>query len=156
MNYYFPIVSVDGMWNMILSISDHCPFTYFLNIERLPLFWCRQFIPISKYCKCFRNTPICLDVIYVFHFPFNQKTACKCIILTSMAGSAAEVASRYIQSGLQDQKSVIFSHSVISLNQFLKHSKNTAYIFLTSRNHVKIFLSQNITHIFKERYIVKI
>ena len=50
------------------------------------------------------------------------------------------------QSGPQDQKSVIFSHSVISLNQLPKNSKNTAYIFLTFRNHVKIFLSQNILH----------
>ena len=48
------------------------------------------------------------------------------------------------QSGPQDQKSVIFSHSVISLNQVLQNSKNTANIFLTFRNHVKIFLSRNI------------
>ena len=48
------------------------------------------------------------------------------------------------QSRPQDQKSVIFSHSVISLNQLLQNSKNTANIFLTLRNHVKIFLSQNI------------
>ena len=51
------------------------------------------------------------------------------------------------QSGAQDQKSVTFSHRVISLNQLLQHSKNTAYIFLTFRNHVKIFLSQNILHV---------
>ena len=51
---------------------------------------------------------------------------------------------KYKQSGPQHQKSVIFSHSVISLNQLLKNSKITAYIFLTLRNHVKIFLSQNI------------
>ena len=50
------------------------------------------------------------------------------------------------QSGQQDQKSVTFSHSVISLNQLLQNSINTAYIFLTFRNHVKIFLSQNILH----------
>ena len=31
-----------------------------------------------------------------------------------------------IQSGPQDQKSVIFSHRVISLNQLLQISKNTA------------------------------
>ena len=49
-----------------------------------------------------------------------------------------------LHSGPQDQKSVIFSHSVISLNQLLQHSKNTANIFLTFRNHVEIFLSQNI------------
>ena len=48
------------------------------------------------------------------------------------------------QSGPQDQKSVTFSHSVISLNQLLQNSKNTAYIFLTFRNHVKLFLSRNI------------
>ena len=48
------------------------------------------------------------------------------------------------QSVPQDQKSVTFSHSVISLNQLLQNSKNTAYIFLTFRNHIKIFLSQNI------------
>ena len=53
-----------------------------------------------------------------------------------------------VQSGPQDQKSVTFSHSVISLNQLLKNSKNTANIFLTFRNHVKIFLSQNIMHNF--------
>ena len=51
-----------------------------------------------------------------------------------------------IQSGPQDRKSVTFSHSVISLNQLLKNFKNTANIFLTFRNHVKIFLSQNILH----------
>ena len=52
----------------------------------------------------------------------------------------------HIQSGPQDQKSVTFSHSVISLNQLLKNSKNTANIFLIFRNHVKIFLSQNSLH----------
>ena len=52
------------------------------------------------------------------------------------------------QSGPQDQKSVIFSHSVISLNQLLKNSKNTANIFLNFRNHVKMFLSPNIMHNF--------
>ena len=51
-----------------------------------------------------------------------------------------------LQSVPQDQKSVTFSHSVISLNQLLQNSKNTAYIFLTFRNHVKIFLPQNILH----------
>ena len=51
---------------------------------------------------------------------------------------------QHFQSGPQDQKSVIFSHSVISLNQLLQNSKNTANIFLTFRNHVKIFLSQYI------------
>ena len=35
-----------------------------------------------------------------------------------------------IQSGPQDQKSVTFSHSVISLNQLLQNSKNIANIFL--------------------------
>ena len=55
----------------------------------------------------------------------------------------------YIQSGPQDQKRVIFLHSVISLNQLLQNSKNTANIFLTFRNHVKIFLSQNIMQNFK-------
>ena len=50
------------------------------------------------------------------------------------------------QSGPQDQKSVTFLHSVISLNQLLQNSKNTAYVFLSFRNHVKIFLSQNILH----------
>ena len=39
------------------------------------------------------------------------------------------------QSGPQDQKSVIFS-------------KNTANIFLTFRNRIKMFLSQNIMHNF--------
>ena len=50
----------------------------------------------------------------------------------------------YVQSGPQDQKSVTFLHSVISLNQLLQNSKITAYVFLTFRNRVKIFLSQNI------------
>ena len=49
-----------------------------------------------------------------------------------------------VQSVPQDQKSVIFSHSVISLNQLLKTFKYTANIFLTFRNHVKIFFPQNI------------
>ena len=52
------------------------------------------------------------------------------------------------QSGPQDQKSVIFSHSVISLNQLLQNSENTANIFLTFTNSVKIFLSQNIMYNF--------
>ena len=56
--------------------------------------------------------------------------------------------SSFIQSGPQDHKSVTFSHSVISLNQLLKNSKNTANVFLTFRNRVKIFLSQNIMHNF--------
>ena len=41
---------------------------------------------------------------------------------------------------------MIFPHSVISLKQLLRNSKNTACIFLTFRNRVKIFLSQNILH----------
>ena len=49
-----------------------------------------------------------------------------------------------LQSGLQDQKSVKFSHSVISRNQLLQNSKTTVNIFLTFRNHVKIFFSQDI------------
>ena len=56
------------------------------------------------------------------------------------------------QSGLQDQKIVIFLHSVISSNQLLQHSKNLADIFLTLRNHVKIFLSQNILHVLNVVY----
>ena len=59
-----------------------------------------------------------------------------------------KVVEMIIQSGPQDQKSVIFSHSVISLNQLLQNSKNTANIFLISINHVKIVLSQNIMHNF--------
>ena len=57
--------------------------------------------------------------------------------------------SQTIQSVPQDQKSVTFSHSVISLNQLLQNSKNTAYIFLTFRNHVKIFLSEYFARYFK-------
>ena len=53
-----------------------------------------------------------------------------------------------IQLGLEPQKTVKFSHSIISLNQLLKNFKNTANIFLTFRNHVKIFLSRNIMHNF--------
>ena len=51
-----------------------------------------------------------------------------------------------LQSGPQPQKSVIFSRSVFSLNQLLQNSKKTANIFLTFRNHVKIFLSRNTMH----------
>ena len=53
------------------------------------------------------------------------------------------------QSGLEPHKTVKFSHSIISLNQLLKNFKNTANIFLTFRNHVKIFLSRNIMHNFE-------
>ena len=53
-----------------------------------------------------------------------------------------------VQSTPQDQKSVMFSHSVISLNQLLHNSKNTANILLTFRNSVKVYLSQNIMHNF--------
>ena len=52
-----------------------------------------------------------------------------------------------LQSGPQDQKSVTFLHSVINLNQLLQNSKITAYVFLTFRNHVKIFLSKNILYL---------
>ena len=34
----------------------------------------------------------------------------------------------------------------ISLNQLLQNSKNTANIFLTFRNHVKVLLFQNVMH----------
>ena len=44
------------------------------------------------------------------------------------------------------QKNVMFSHNVISLNHLPKRSKNTADIFLTFRNRVKMFLSQNRIH----------
>ena len=63
----------------------------------------------------------------------------------SHKAACSSIQSRQ-QSGPQDQKSVTFSHSVISLSQLLQNSINTAYIFLTFRNHVKIFLSQNILH----------
>ena len=59
---------------------------------------------------------------------------------------AIMTALKLMQSGPQNQKKVIFSYSIISLNQLLQNSKNTAYISLTFRNHVKIFLSQNILH----------
>ena len=39
-------------------------------------------------------------------------------------------------SVLQDQKSVIFLHSVIKLDQLLQHSKHNADILLTFRNYV--------------------
>ena len=45
-----------------------------------------------------------------------------------------------LQSGPQDQKSVTFLHSVISLNQLLQNSKNTAYVFLTFRMSKYFFL----------------
>ena len=69
--------------------------------------------------------------------PVNQS---KLINLLSFNVSAKFTSDFFRQSG-QDQKSVKFSHSVISLNQLLQNSKNTANIFLTFRNHVKIFLS---------------
>ena len=62
--------------------------------------------------------------------------------------SFADNINKEIRSGPQDQKSVIFLHSVISLNQLVLNSKHTANIFLTFRNNVKIFLSQNIMHNF--------
>ena len=43
-----------------------------------------------------------------------------------------------VQSGSQDEKSVIFSHSVIILNQLLQN-----LFFLTFRDYVKIFLFRN-------------
>ena len=46
-------------------------------------------------------------------------------------------------STTRPEKCDIFAQ-LFSLNQLLQNSKNTAYIFLTFRNHVKIFLSQNI------------
>ena len=67
------------------------------------------------------------------------KSDCKCFSIVCLS-------LLWMQSGPQDQKSVTFSHSVISLNQLLQNSINTAYIFLTFRNHVKIFLCQNILH----------
>ena len=60
--------------------------------------------------------------------------------------SLTDTDSWHNQSGLQDKKSVTFLHSVISLNQLLQNYKITAYVFLIFRNHVKIFLSQNILH----------
>ena len=61
----------------------------------------------------------------------------------------------HLQSGPEPQKTVKFAHSIISLNQLLRNSKNTANIFLTFRNHVKRFLSRNIVHNFKVFYTVK-
>ena len=47
-----------------------------------------------------------------------------------------------VQSRPQDQKSVIFLHSFISLNQLLWNSKNTANMFLTFKNMSNISLSE--------------
>ena len=61
----------------------------------------------------------------------------------------------HLQSGPQDQKSVTFSHRVISLNQLLQNYKNTANIFLIFRNNGKMFLFQNIMeNFFKVWYTV--
>ena len=45
-----------------------------------------------------------------------------------------------LQSGSKDLKSVICSHSIISLYKLLQNSENTANIFLTFKNYVKISL----------------
>ena len=50
-----------------------------------------------------------------------------------------------LQSVPQDQKSVIFLHSVFTLNQLLQHLKYAAEVYLTWRNYVKICLSHNIS-----------
>ena len=60
------------------------------------------------------------------------------------------------QSGSQDQKSVIFLQNVISLNQLLQNSKNTANIFLTFRNLAKYFSLRIFCMIFKMLSTVKI
>ena len=73
-----------------------------------------------------------------------QDDPCTCFFLFAL-WSVGSGSTQTIQSGPQVQKSEIFSHSVISLNQLLQNSiNNTANIFLTFRNHVKIFLSPNI------------
>ena len=74
---------------------------------------------------------------------YGNIVACKCYTVAFSVTIDNSIQNDY-QSGPQDQKSVIFSHSVISLNQLLQNSKNTANIFLTFGNHVKIFLSQYI------------
>ena len=84
------------------------------------------------------SSPDSISPIYINNFNVKLNiliTSTPPLMLTLMPG---------IQSVPQDQKSVTFSHSVISHNQLLQNSKITAYIFLTFRNHVKIFLSQNI------------
>ena len=76
--------------------------------------------------------------------PTHTHPACfqrETIFVTSWEMKSFQMGSTLKQSGPQDQKNVIFSHSVISLNQLPQNFKNTAHIFLTSRNHVKIFLS---------------
>ena len=62
------------------------------------------------------------------------------------------VCKLYTQSGPQDQKSVIFSHNIISLNQLLRNSKNSANIFLMS----KYFILGILCIIFKALYAVNI
>ena len=47
----------------------------------------------------------------------------------AISGKDGIIINFIMQSGPQDQKSVIFSHSVISLSQLPKNSKNTANIF---------------------------
>ena len=75
--------------------------------------------------------------------PLDQQPA---LTPLSYQSSCTSYTSTFVQSGPQDQKSVIFLHSVISLNQLLQNSKNTAHIVLTIGNRVKLFLSQNILH----------
>ena len=89
------------------------------------------------------------DTFYLSNFPFSFFLFIYLFLMLIGRFSLAvkEICLLFVkQSGPQDQKSVIFSHSLISLNQLLQNSKNTVYIFLTFRNHIKIFVSQNILH----------
>ena len=65
---------------------------------------------------------------YTQYTIFNIKRKIDLNYLKSAAMGAISLES---QSEPEDQKSVIFLHSVISLNQLLQKSENTANIFLT-------------------------
>ena len=64
--------------------------------------------------------------------------------LTYETGALPPLLLTYPVRTTRPDKCDIFGDSIISLNQLRQNSINTAYFFLTFRNHVKIFLSQNI------------
>ena len=81
-----------------------------------------------------------VEILLKSHNSTSHSGSCTvCHIVIQFCGTLFD-RSRHIQSIPQDQKSVIFSHSVISPNQLLQNSKNTAYIFLTFRKGQNISL----------------
>ena len=58
----------------------------------------------------------------------------------------------HTQSGIQDQKNVKFSYSVISLNQLLQSSKIAAIIFL-KRRFLLFQVYRNFANLFSKLYV---